>query len=206
MGSTGLQSAGLSGQSLGLPASGGKASNTTGDYAGFYLGGLISVTHKSATIADHKFSGTGYGGGALMGYGAGITETIYGAGELEVSYGISKSKDANNTVKLRSTYDASVSGLIGMLLGGSYMPYLRLGIGGHGYNYYFQEGSTNKKIKFNTISVAPGIGMQFFLGKNFFMRVEASYAFPISVSKIKKELLNKKPKRAFVRLAAAYKF
>ncbi len=207
MGSTSLQPAGLAGKNLGLPMSdGGKASNNTGDYAGFYVGGVLAVTHKEATINKHKLSATGYSGGGLMGYGAGITEKVFGAGELEVSYGIAKSKDDGNTVKLRSTYDASFAGLIGYLLAGAYMPYLRIGAGSHGYNYNFQKSGKTQTTKFHTFFVAPGVGMQFYLGKSFFIRIEGSYAFPISVAKIKKSLVDKKPKRAFLRLGAAYKF
>lgn len=170
-------------------------------FQGFYIGANAAVTHMAAKIEGRSFSGTGASGGLFGGYGAAIGNKVYGAGELEVSYGsVSTTKDT--AYKLKSSYDASLAGLIGVVLKDTFMPYFRLALGVHGYTYYVNKAQS----KFNTMFVAPGIGFQALLGGNFLLRLEVAYSIPVSASGISKGKVNQKPSRTFVKLGGAYKF
>lgn len=169
-------------------------------FAGFYLGANANVSHVSAKIENREFSGTGAGGGVYLGYGwAG--DKVYVASELEVDYGsINTSKDT--MYKLKSTFDASLSGRVGVVLKDRFMPYFRISLGGHGYSYT----ANTLKTKFNTLYVAPGLGVEALMDDSFLMRLETSYSIPISTASIQASRVQEKPKRLFFKFGGAYKF
>jgi len=186
----------------GMPSSMGGGATSGGDaakFAGGYLGANIGVIHNNAKIENRAFSGTGVSGGLYGGYGWGFKK-VYGSAELEVNYGSVKTTKETN-YKLRSTYDVSLAGRVGMVIKGAYLPYVRLGLGINGYNYYI----SNKKNQFNTFFVAPGVGFEALLS-SFMLRIEAGYSIPISTGGIAKTTIQRKPSRAYVKLGGAYKF
>lgn len=188
----------------GLAPSAGSASAASGQPAkklqGFYLGGMAAVTHLSAKIDNRSFSGTGASGSLYFGYGW-AAKKVYGAAELDVGYGsVNTTKDTN--FKLRSTFDVAIGGRFGVVLKETLLPYIRIGLGAHGYNYY----ENKVRNKFNTFFVAPGLGFEALIGSNFLFRIEANYSIPITLGGISKTKVQQKPKRAFVRLGGAYKF
>lgn len=184
-----------------MPSAAG-ASGGGGDaakFAGGYFGANVNVIHNNAKIESRSFSGTGVSAGLYGGYGWAFKK-VYGSAELEVNYGsVKTTKDTN--YKLRSTYDVGLAGRVGMVVKGSYLPYFRLGLGLHGYNYYI----SNKKNQFNTFFIAPGVGFEALLG-SFMMRIEAGYSIPMSTGGISKTKIQRKPNRAYVKLGGAYKF